>query len=158
MLCYEAPNDPKLPFDDTFLKLTWGTDRLVPVVAACLINNSGGDGALTKPIHVITFPENSFFARALSTTYYQNVVRDPLFETICESDFSGAIREMVLSGIALAWIPLSLVSADIEAGDLIDKSDLYGSATLKISLYARPESDLIKVIVHDLNLLRRTMP
>lgn len=154
MLCYEAPNEPKLPFDDTFLSMTWGADRLVPVVGGSLMSTLRSDGSSSKPIPVITFPENSFFDRALSTSSYKNVAHDPKFKAICESAFSAGVREMALNGIGLAWIPLSLVSREIEAGKLIDRSNLYGSVSLKISLYARPESDLIETIVHDLKLLR----
>jgi DNA-binding transcriptional LysR family regulator len=154
MLCYEGPSDPKLPFDDTFLNMTWGADRLIPVVGGSLISSLRPDGSSFGVIPVITFPQDSFFDRALSTCCYKDVEHDPKFEAICETAFSAGVREMALRGVGLAWIPLSLVSREIEAGKLIDLSDRYGSVTLKISLYARPASKLIETIVHDLKLLR----
>ena len=154
MLCYEAPNDPKLPFDDTFLNMTWGMDRLVPVIGGALMSTLHSDGTSLKPVPVITFPKDSFFERALSTASYRNIAHDPMLEPICESAFSAGVREMVLNGVGLAWIPLSLVSREIESGRLRNLSDIYGSVALKISLYARPERELNKIIVNELTSLR----
>jgi DNA-binding transcriptional LysR family regulator len=157
MLCYEAPNDLKLPFDDSFLSMTWGTDHLVPVVAGSLESRFGADGLPSTPIPVITFPKDSFFERILATSDCRDVTRDPMFNIICESTFSAGIREMALNGIGLAWLPLSLVSHEIETGKLIDKSNRYGSIPLNISLYGRPENDLVDAIVRNLKLLRRAI-
>ncbi|MCJ8339189.1 MAG: LysR substrate-binding domain-containing protein [Pseudomonadales bacterium] len=154
MLCYEAPDDPKFPFDDTFLSMTWGTDHLVPVVGGSLIPMLDSDGSLPDKIPIITFPKDSFFDRVLSTSNCKNLTRDPTFQVICESAFSAGIREMALNGIGMAWLPLSLITHEIETGKLIDKSNLYGSVPLNISLYGRPENDLVESIVKNLKLLR----
>lgn len=154
MLCYEAPNEPKLPFDDTFLNMTWGIDRLVPVIGGSLMSALRPDGFSSKPIPVITFPESSFFDRALSTSCYKDIEHDPMFKAVCETAFSAGVRELALNGVGLAWTPLSLVSREIEARKLIDMSDLYGSVPLKISVYARPENDLVEEIIRNLKLLR----
>ena len=61
---------------------------------------------------------------------------------------------MVLSDIGLAWVPMSLVSREIESGKLIDLSKKYGSVALQITIYARPEGNLNKAIVDKLQLLR----
>ena len=154
MICYEDPNEQKLPLDDTFLNMTWGKDRLVPVVGGALISALRSDGSSTEPIPVITFPQESFFDRALSSLRYKDVAHDPTFKTICESSFSAGIREMVLNGIGLAWIPMSLVSREIESGKLVNLSNIYGSLQLEISLYARPEGTLNTTILNELKLLR----
>lgn len=157
LLCYEAENDPKMPFDDTFLHMTWGTDRLVPVVGGALRYSLKTSGSPSEPIPVITFPEHSYFGQALSASSHKNMEHDPKFKTICETAFSAGVREMALNGVGLAWIPMSLVSREIEAGKLSNLSNLYGSVSLKISLYARPEGDLNKTIIRDLKLLRGTL-
>lgn len=154
MLSYEARNGPKLPFDDTFLRMTWGDDRLVPVISAALMSTLHLDGSSPEPIPLITFPKHTFFDKVLSSVSYRDVEHNPMFKAICESSFSAGAREMVLSDIGLAWVPMSLVSREIESGKLIDLSKKYGSVALQITIYARPEGNLNKAIVDKLQLLR----
>lgn len=154
MLSYETRNGPKLPFDDTFLRMTWGVDCLVPVISAALMATLHLNGSSPEPIPLITFPKHTFFDRVLSSASYKDVEHNPIFKVICESSFSAGAREMVLSDIGLAWVPMSLVSREIESGKLIDLSKKYGSVALQITIYARPEGNLNKAIVDKLQLLR----
>lgn len=157
LLCYEALNDPKLPFDDTFHAMTWGDDTLVPVVGGALMSSVHADGSSQEPIPTITFPKHTFYDRALTSAplvSYKDVEHDPRFKVVCESSFSAGVREMALNGIGLAWLPLSLVSQEIKSGKLRNLSDVYGSVELKITLYARPEGELNNIIVNELRRLR----
>tara|TARA_B110000259_G_C13978909_1_gene387831 strand:+ start:339 stop:1283 length:945 start_codon:yes stop_codon:yes gene_type:complete len=154
MLCYETLKGPKLPLDHTFLSMTWGVDCLVPVISSALMSSLHSHGSATAPIPVITFPKGSFFDRVLSSVSYSDVEHNPMLNIICESSFTAGAREMVLNGIGLAWVPMSLVSRKIESGELIDLSRTYGSVPLEVSLYARPEGNLNKTIVNELQRLR----
>ena len=62
-------------------------------------------------------------------------------ETVCVSAFSGALREMVLAGLGLGWLPRSLARADIAAGRLAVLDPDRMRHPMAVALYARPPGD-----------------
>jgi LysR family transcriptional regulator, hypochlorite-specific transcription factor HypT len=154
LLCYEAEGDRSLPFDTSFERFVWGSDRLVPVVGGSLIYQLDGEGMLPKGAPVIAYPDSSYFGETLNRLFpdWLNSQRD--YQTVCESAFSAGVREMVVQGIGMAWVPMSLVWRDIENATLRNLSRIHGSCELTISIYVRRDSFFSKRVLPKIMSLR----
>ncbi|MEQ8709729.1 MAG: LysR family transcriptional regulator [Rhodospirillales bacterium] len=137
LMCYETPDEDPLPFDASFRRHVWGDDRLVPVVGGAMRYNLTTDGDLPHGSPVILYPESSFFWGALRQHCPQWSSVQSVMRPLCESAFTAGIREMVLHGLGMAWIPMSMVWKDVESGRLVDLTRSLGFCQLTICLYSR---------------------
>ena len=135
LVCYIAPGDPNLMFDESFVQTILGRDALLPVLDPALVRDP-----LPEDIPAIGYPESSYLGQVLARAERNGDVRLPKAQPVCDTEFSAAAREMALRGLGLAWLPASLVATDVQAGRLADLSALFGRAPIKIALFARPDA------------------
>lgn len=142
LLCYESDNEVTEPDLTTlaFRRLVWGRDRLVPVVGSTLRHHFDLENQTPEPIPFISYPDSSFLGRVVASSCVSNLVREFKVDWVCESAFSVSLKEMVIKGLGLAWVPLSLIKADIEAGRLHNLADRLGGCQLNIVVYAAQSS------------------
>lgn len=141
LLCYEAENSQPMPFDSAIHRDEWGNDRLVPVIGGRLRHLRGADGSVPTSIPAIVYPEQSYFGELLALNDRQFSTRNRSQNPLYETAYSAGIKEMVASGLGIAWLPLSMVYREIESGDLLDLRSHYGSQPLKIVFYTNSQID-----------------
>jgi len=136
LLRYESENAGSLPFGASMRRELWATDYLVPVVGGSLRYAVKHGGEMAEHTPSIVYPENSFFGevltRGMRTFGTPGFSRNP----VCETAFSSGVREMILKGIGVGWIPYSMAHREIESGDLILLETQYGKEKLEVAIYA----------------------
>lgn len=147
MLCFEIDDQPLPPPVAGMDHITIGTEQFLPVVAT---------DASGQPLHhprcgvackLLQYPDDSFLGYVVKTHCLPDLVRHYQVEaeTVCESAFTIGLRQMVLAGMGIAWLPYGLVKHDLETGVLTALRDTLVSPTLPISLYRRPDSRLMEL-------------
>jgi len=118
-----------------------GADSLVPVAApgiAAAINLEGGDLS-SHPF--VTYSEDSGLGRILSQHLAMSRTIAGL-EPVLTSHHAGVLKAMAMGGRGLAWLPRSLISAELDRGDLVPvSSPTRGAIALDIRLF-RPTARL----------------
>lgn len=140
LMCYEREGGRPMPFDESILRRVWGRDRIVPVVGGPLRFALSALGIPPPDTRIIRYPPGSFFADILDpgSSAYSNHPGS----TAAESAFTAGIKEMVVAGLGLAWLPMSLVYSEVQSGTLIVCNNESEALPLQISLFARP-TDLV---------------
>lgn len=55
---------------------------------------------------------------------------------ICESALAISLKEMVLAGMGIAWLPKGLISKELHSGKLIPLNQMLGQCELLVCLYS----------------------
>jgi DNA-binding transcriptional LysR family regulator len=142
LLCYEAESATPLPFGASIRRELWGIDYLVPVVGGPLRYSVKANGEIPARTPAIVYPDDSYFGEVLNAQ--ERPFGTPQFSSnpACETAFSSGIKEMVLKGIGIGWLPYSMAYREIENGDLISLGDTLGKETLKVAIYADVKDEI----------------
>ena len=147
LLCYEGLDAAPLPFDAVIRRATWGVDRLVPVVGGSQRFKVGKNGSVPPGTPSMVYPQDSYFGEVLHNARRTFGTRDYSENPICETAFSNGIKEMTLKGVGVGWLPVSMTHREIESGDLVSLSDVYGSVSLEIALYGNSKNQLANALL-----------
>lgn len=144
VLAHSHPATPVRLDPASFSSVLVGADALVPVAApgiAAAIDRSGGDSS-GHPF--ITYSEDSSFGRVLAhhlTTSPTMTGLKPVFT----SHHAGVLKVMALGGRGVAWLPRSLILAELDRRDLVPVGDqARRTIALEIRLF-RPTAQLCGV-------------
>lgn len=140
LLCYEADDDNPLPFGETIKRSVWGTDHLVAVIGGRLRFTVSSEGTIKDNLPAIIYPMSSYFGQTLSKRACPFGTRAMSSNVACETAFSQGIKELVLKGLGVGWLPLSMSYKEIESGELIALTSLYGRVPLQYALYAHADN------------------
>lgn len=157
LLCYEGIDASPLPFDAVIRRTIWGKDRLVPVAGGSLRYRVSNEERIPDDTPAIVYPETSYFGEILRDKQRQFGARAYTANPFCESAFSSGIKEMVLKGLGIGWLPVSMANREIESGELISLSNTYGSESLEIALYANSKNDIADALLDIWSEDRRTV-
>jgi len=111
-----------------------GTDSLVAVVAIDnnepLFHDKKG-----QVVPMLSYPPGAFFSQVIEKN---NSIKQAACElnTVYINDISSAIKSMVLAGHGIAWLPLSLVKEEINAGKLALFSQKISPINAKIEIFS----------------------
>lgn len=147
LLCYEAEDAAPLPFSETILRDEWGNDRLVPVIGGNLKYHVGQNG-IPDDTPAIIYPDQSHFGGLLGSKGMKFSTRSNASNPVYETAFSAGIREMVLKGLGVAWLPMSMAYKEIESGKLINLAHIYHSVPLKIAFYTNTQDTTSNTVRH----------
>ncbi|MEM9471332.1 MAG: LysR family transcriptional regulator [Pseudomonadota bacterium] len=147
LLFYEAEGAAPLPFGDTVKRGTWGEDRLVPVVGGSMRYAIARDGSIPDDSPAIIYPEESHFGVMFKGAEKRFATRSQTINPVYETAFSNGIRELVLKGLGIAWLPVSMTHQEIESGRLVSLAGYYGSLALNIALYADMQDDTASTLL-----------
>jgi DNA-binding transcriptional LysR family regulator len=141
LLAHSHPAVPVRLAPATFRSVLVGTDALTPVAApriAAAINRMGRE-ASAYPF--ITYSEESGLGRILA----QHLMTSPAatrLEPLFTSHHAGVLKAMAVGGQGVAWLPRSLILAELDRGDLVSVSEAApGTIALDIRLF-RPAARL----------------
>lgn len=139
LICYEREGHIDMPFDSSVIRTVWGRDRLVPVVGGTLRFSLRSPGKTPEDAPIILYPPNSFFGELL----WAKKVSDPrrTERVVVESAFSVGIKELALAGAGVAWLPMSMIHAEVQSGRLIVCDAETETVPLLITLFARPSDE-----------------
>lgn len=146
LLCYEGEASKPMPFDSSIHRDQWGTDRLVPLIGGKLRYTRAADGSIPELTPAIVYPEQSHFGELLAAGERPFSTRSRTGNPVCETAFSAGIKEMVIKGLGVAWLPVSMVYKEIESGQIVDLSAVYGSVALKIAFYTAAANEVSKAV------------
>ncbi len=141
MLCFEIDSQPMPQPVASMDHLVIGSEQLLPVVAT---------DAAGQPLHrpqtgvgckLLQYPDDSFLGHVVRTHCLPDLNRRCKPETVCESAFTVALRQMALAGMGIAWLPYGLVKHDIDTGALTPLLGILDAPLLPISLYRSPAGD-----------------
>ncbi len=119
VICYSHPA-ARLELDaETYETLSIGQDALVPVMSMAAKGKWRFPGTEQAPIPVVTYEVESFLGMVMREKF-----ADPrLFAEILHIDsYSEALKQIVLTGLGVAWLPRSLVADEIRRGTLLQLS------------------------------------
>ncbi len=136
LLCYESENADPLPFGGTIRRALWGVDYLVPVVGGPLRYAVRDNNEISPDTPAIIYPENSYFGEVINTARHPFGTREFSSNPVCETAFSSGIKELVLKGIGVGWLPFSIAHREIESGELISLANRIGRERLEVAIYA----------------------
>lgn len=147
-LSYEAKNAQPLLFGDTVTRRVCGMDRLVPVVGGRLRYVVSKEHEISDDLPSITYPEDSHFGEILGRAEKPFGTNRLSRNSVCESAWSGGIKELVLKGLGIGWLPLSMCYREIESGDLISIAARLGSEDVRMALYATSQNEMAMALVN----------
>jgi len=136
LLCYEPEGGAPLKFGSGVLRGRWGYDYLVPVVGGALRFSIRDSGALPADTPAIVYPENSSFGELLLHSERPFGTQAFSVNPVCETAFSSGIRELVLKGLGVGWVPFSMAYREIESGELVSLANRFGKEPLEVAVYA----------------------
>ena len=142
LLCYESENAGPLPFGDTIRRELWGIDYLIPVVGGPLRYTVRDNGEISKNTAAVVYPENSYFGEVLNRTERAFGTQGFSGNPVCETAFSSGIKELVLNGAGVGWLPFSMSYREIESGQLLSLANTFGQEQLKVTIYADVTDDM----------------
>lgn len=154
MLCYESSDSIGNSLGTTFKRYNWGRDVLVPVIGGSACKLLGEGDSLPDPVPFLAYPDTSFFGRMLNQNILSDLTAHHSVDWVCESSFTSSLKEMVLAGMGLTWLPMSLVRKDLQAGRMISLEPRLKTCELNIVLYGNLQSNIVKTIMSEIQELR----
>lgn len=106
---YELPTVLGLNVPAAFEGHLVGSDTLVPVVESSLLPDID-----QGQIPAITYPPDVFLGRIFAENIFPHLPRGAVFKPKAETSLTLAACEYALSGIGVAWLPMSLVTKHLQ--------------------------------------------
>lgn len=132
-IVYEDHSKQKADEEDLFDKIFLARERFVPVAA--LFENEMLQHAIESGrFPLVAYPRNLFLGEILEQALSGTVNRNVATSIVAESGLGPAVLEFVREGVGVGWLPLSLVSRDIETNLLTDLSNVLPGFELSVVL------------------------
>jgi LysR family transcriptional regulator, hypochlorite-specific transcription factor HypT len=142
LLCHHHPSTPVSFRPNYFTSIDVGRDVLVPVSAPNAVNPAQPryalPGSLGAPVPYLAFGEVSGMGRILASTHAlegPSMWLAPSFT----AHVATVLAAMARAGRGMAWLPLSLVTRDLDDGGLVRAGDERWDVPIDIRLY-RPRA------------------
>ena len=132
LICHEVEQVPAVMAGATAVRLAAGRDEMI------LVGLPNATLSQDQQVQLLTYPQSTFFGEIIWEQVMPQLTTHFTCETVCISAFSGALREMVLAGLGLAWLPRSLITGDLAAGRLAALDPDRMRHPMVVALYARP--------------------
>lgn len=145
LLCIEETHDPLRNLTPDVARLQLGTEVFVPISAPCAQGKPLHGQFKQERIKVLAFPPDSHLGRAMESVL-SPLMREHTVEIIHESVFLAGVKEMVRAGLGMAWLPLSLIEAELRSGELLNLSPRIATLTMQLGLYRHARSVHAEVI------------
>lgn len=104
---------PSLETAEQLKRTVWRYERFIPVMAASLLPLIADE---RNPIPWLRYSDYTFVQQIIAPAEQQVAAR---LKPIFESGLSESIREMVLRGMGLAWLPESIIAEQLASGELV---------------------------------------
>jgi len=141
MLCFKPQGDSLVPYPDEVHSQCLGQELLVPVAVPAIgtiLAEKKGQSTLVK---LINYPHDSALGRIVRHYCLSSLLENYIAETVCESAFTAGIKEMILLGKGMGWLPKTLVQRELDAGALQFLDFILDVAVLDIYIYRNQKND-----------------
>lgn len=159
LLCMEEKNDALYRLVPASLRLPAGQEVLVPLSAPARNGRALHAPRRGKPLSLLAFPPDSFLGRVMYEQSFTALLQHCKVEIVHESVFLAGVKEMVLAGLGMAWLPLSLIEREVKAGALVmleAREEYLQPVTLQLGLYRNTHSNYPDAIDRLWTLLRES--
>lgn len=130
-LLYESDSEP-LPKGDDYLETArLGIETLIPVLSTAHLPRLNEEYARGE-IYVVAYPSDVFLGKVVNQEILSVYARTSFIRKCAETALTLAVKELVLRGVGVAWLPRSLVHGEIAAGLLTDLSNAFPAAHLSL--------------------------
>ena len=134
-IMYDAPDEWMPVIPKAFEAFVLGDDTLLPVCAPSL-----GEVADMSVMPVISYPSDVFLGKIFDNNLAPLLPEGMTTSTKAETSLTLAAYQYALSGIGVAWLPLSLVEPSLKAGQLRRLDDRLPSQPLTIKMIRLSEA------------------
>ena len=144
LLCHGHPAVANRLDDTQFMFTKVGEDRLLPVTTASATGlathslNGGTSKAVALPI--LSYGLASGIGQIMRSVM-KSAFDDGNFTTVFTAHHAVLLKTMALEGRGIAWLPLSLIAADLDAKRLVLAGDENWSVPIEVRLF-RPRAAL----------------
>jgi len=135
LLCYASEDVFSQLQRDDVESLQVGVDELVPVSVSDEAGDTLHQVIAGEPLKLLSHPPESFFGRLLARECLPHLPADVPVHLACENALSEALKALVLNGYGVAWLPKSLITRELESGQLVRLEPPLRSLDLSIRLY-----------------------
>ena len=135
LLCMEEPEEPLLGLIPDASRMLLGTETLIPVSALAEDHTPLHRPDPDQTLKLLAYPPDSFLGRIMYKHSVGALLRHQRVEVVHESVFLAGIKEMVMAGLGMAWLPEGLVHRELESGKLIVVDHGLNQVTLSLGLY-----------------------
>ena len=140
LLCYEAQATNPLQFGAGVRRGLWGHDYLIPVVGGVMRYSVRDGQGVPEDSPAIVYPEGSYFGAVLSKAGRPFGTGRTSANPVCETAFSSGMRELVLRGLGVGWLPFGMACRELESGALVSLANVYGMEPLDVAIYAHEDA------------------
>lgn len=134
LICYDAENEQTFRMGADMDRLATGRDAML------LVGRPGATLDEDDQVALLAYPQDSFFGGVVWKRVMAELTSTHRCETVCTSAFSSAIREMVLTGLGIAWLPGALIANDLSSGRLTVLGGHKMQCAITVAIYG-PASD-----------------
>lgn len=154
LVTYDTPQSPCNVPAQLASRLVLGQDELT-LVACPALHKELGKVAEGGQVPMLCFPPESFFGQVVRAEALPGLMRQHQVVVRCVSEFAMGLRELALAGEGAAWLPASLIQADLARGALLPLRRLGHSVPMDIVVFfARLEGERGGSLVRSFELLR----
>ena len=157
LVCSEMEGEPSPIENDNIERLVLGHERLIPVSATDHAGKPLHAPLPGSPLPLVGYEPDSFLGSILVSPYLLDAQRRFDIEIVCETAFTIGIKELVLAGLGIGWLPHGLIEDELESGRLVSLLEPLDGPMLVVAgyRYAVPDND---TTLHLWDLLNRTPP
>lgn len=136
LLCYSHDSVPGRLDESAYPCVRLGADTLVPVSAP----GAGRDGARHRidgamAVSLLAYSDASGLGRIVRAQFKSLSTKEGVFHTVFTGHHAMLLKTLALEGRGMAWLPLTMVSAELASGALVAAGDASWSIPLDIRLY-----------------------
>lgn len=143
LLCMEEPDDTLYKLIPPSARLALGHETLIPLSVPDRNGRALHMPRNDRPLNLLAFPPDSFLGRIMYEHRFTTLLHQHNVEIVHESVFLAGVKEMLLAGLGMAWLPQSLVERDLKSGALVmldPLDDVFKPLALQLGLYRSSRS------------------
>ena len=122
-IVYDDPNLQSEKNPDLFDCFRFATEQFLPVAASSL-DTILKQSAETTRVPFVAYPRDIYLGEVLERALSKGLSKGLNVAIVAESGLGPAVLEFVREGIGVGWLPLSIIKDELDAGSLIEMSDI----------------------------------
>jgi DNA-binding transcriptional LysR family regulator len=140
-ICDEEAGKTSIPSSFRCVSTPLGSDCMIPVVDSSWSKGQAQfPNGLPKRLPLIVYPEDSYLWSLIATRCMPKLTESYTFEIVCQTALSAGIRDLVLAGMGIGWLPKSAIIGELKSGRLVALDEQLGRVDLDLICYMSEEA------------------
>lgn len=135
LLCMEEPDDSLSHSIPRERYLHAGKEMLIPLSVPDRDGRPLHAPKAGGPLKLLTFPPDSYLGRVTYKRCFSALFQTCQVQVVYESVFLAGVKEILLAGLGMAWLPRDLVERELASGSLVLLDESLPRVSLQLSLY-----------------------